>query len=327
MALNIILLIIGILLIVFGAEFLTQGASGIARRFKIPEIIIGLTIVAFGTSAPELAVSIVSSMESNGGIAVGNVIGSNIFNILMILGLCAVIRPVPVNRNSVRFDIPIAITAAALLIVLLSDNWFGNSSTLSRSDALILFICGLLFLYYTFQMSKRSRQNQEEEEHQSEIKEKHWAINTLLIIGGLVALVYGGTLFVDHSSALATALGVSDTLIGLTLVAWGTSMPELATSVVATIRGRDGISFGNLVGSNIFNIFFVLGISGLVNPLENLEFTQLDLWMQFIAMMITYLFVLFFGKRVIKRWEGSIMLLVFVLYTGYIIYKEVALSL
>lgn len=314
MWLEILLVIIGLALIVFGANFLTDGAAALAKRFKIPQLIIGLTIVAFGTSAPELTVSTISSLGGNGGIAVGNVIGSNISNLLLILGITAVIFPIPVHRNSIRFDIPIAIFAATVLLILLSDPALdGTPSTISRVEALILILFGLLFLSYSVFMGMRS------EEDETPAKIQHWAMSALFIVGGLVGLVFGGNLFVENASLIAKRLGVSDTLIGLTLVAWGTSAPEIATSVVASLKKNTGIAVGNVIGSNIFNIFFVLGIAGTVNPLENLQFTTLDVWMQLLATLIAFSVALFWGKREIKRAEGILMLGVFIVYNAFLI--------
>ncbi|MBR8768830.1 calcium/sodium antiporter [Porphyromonas levii] len=320
MWLEIALVVVGLALILAGANFLTDGAAAIARRFKIPQLIIGLTIVAFGTSAPELSVSVLSSIGGNGGIAVGNVIGSNIFNILLTLGLCAVVYPIPVQRNSIRFDIPISILAATVMMIFVSDPALdGAPSSISRAEALILILFGLLFLGYTMYMG---RQNREETEVPAE-REKHWALNVLLIIVGLAGLIYGGGLFVDNASLIAKKLGVSDTLIGLTLVAWGTSAPELATSVVAALKKNTGIAVGNVIGSNIFNIFFVLGISGVVHPLQHLQFTTLDIWMQLIATIMAFAMALFWGKREIKRPEGLIMLLLFIAYNAVLITNSI----
>ncbi|MDO5017526.1 MAG: calcium/sodium antiporter [Porphyromonas sp.] len=319
MWLEILLVLVGIALIVFGANILTDGASAIAERFRIPQIIIGLTIVAFGTSAPELSVSVISSMEGNGGIAVGNVIGSNIFNILAILGVTALIYPVPVERNTLRFDIPIAVLAAVMLLLMLSDPALdGTASSITRVEALILVIMGLLFLAYTFVMGKKGAADAVEVD-EPEKKLQHWAVSIAFIIGGLAGLVYGGRLFVDNAAAIAGRLGVSDTLIGLTLVSWGTSMPELATSAIAAMKKNTGIAVGNVVGSNLFNIFFVLGIAGTINPLKSLQFTAVDLWMQLLAVIIALATVMFWGNREIKRGEGAIMLLVFVAYNAFLI--------
>lgn len=321
MWIEIVLVIVGVVLIVAGANFLTDGASAIAKRLHIPQIIIGLTIVAFGTSAPELVVSVIGSIEGSGGIAVGNVIGSNIFNVLCVLGACALVHPVPVKLNTLRFDLPIALVASILLMLVLSDMALdGMPSLVSRSEALTLILFGLLFLLYTIVVGKQGGDASETEE---EGRTMHWLLAVVYLVGGLAGLVYGGQLFVGNATKIASSLGVSETLIGLTLVAWGTSFPELATSVVAAMKGNTDIAVGNVIGSNLFNIFFVLGIAGTVRPLSNLQFTSLDIWMQLLAMVIALGVALFWGKREIKRAEGGMMLLVFILYNAWIIFNAV----
>ncbi|WP_051052313.1 calcium/sodium antiporter [Porphyromonas somerae] len=321
MWIEIVLVIVGVALIVAGANFMTDGASAIAKRLHIPQIIIGLTIVAFGTSAPELVVSVIGSIDGSGGIAVGNVIGSNIFNVLCVLGACALVHPVPVKLNTLRFDLPIALVASILLMLVLSDMPLdGMPSLVSRSEALTLLLFGLLFLLYTIVVGKQGDDASETEE---EGRNMHWLLAVVYLIGGLAGLVYGGQLFVGNATKIASSLGVSETLIGLTLVAWGTSFPELATSVVAAMKGNTDIAVGNVIGSNLFNIFFVLGISGTVRPLSNLQFISLDIWMQLLAMVIALGVALFWGKREIKRAEGGVMLLVFILYNVWIIFNAV----
>lgn len=321
MWIEIVLVIVGVALIVAGANFLTDGASAIAKRLHIPQIIIGLTIVAFGTSAPELVVSVIGSIEGSGGIAVGNVIGSNIFNVLCVLGACALVHPVPVKLNTLRFDLPIALVASILLMLVLSDMPLdGMPSLVSRSEAMTLLLFGLLFLLYTIVVGKQGSDASETEE---EGRTMHWLLAVVYLVGGLAGLVYGGQLFVGNATKIASSLGVSETLIGLTLVAWGTSFPELATSVVAAMKGNTDIAVGNVIGSNLFNIFFVLGIAGTVRPLSNLQFTSLDIWMQLLAMVIALGVALFWGKREIKRAEGGLMLLVFILYNAWIIFNAV----
>lgn len=322
MWIEIVLVIVGVALIVAGANFMTDGASAIAKRLHIPQIIIGLTIVAFGTSAPELVVSVIGSIEGSGGIAVGNVIGSNIFNVLCVLGACALVHPVPVKLNTLRFDLPIALVASILLMLVLSDMPLdGMPSLVSRSEALTLLLFGLLFLLYTIVVGKQGDDDSETEEEEG--RNMHWLLAVVYLIGGLAGLVYGGQLFVGNATKIASSLGVSETLIGLTLVAWGTSFPELATSVVAAMKGNTDIAVGNVIGSNLFNIFFVLGIAGTVRPLSNLQFTSLDIWMQLLAMVIALGVALFWGKREIKRAEGGVMLLVFILYNVWIIFNAV----
>lgn len=321
MWIEIVLVIVGVALIVAGANFMTDGASAIAKRLHIPQIIIGLTIVAFGTSAPELVVSVIGSIEGSGGIAVGNVIGSNIFNVLCVLGACALVHPVPVKLNTLRFDLPIALVASILLMLVLSDMPLdGMPSLVSRSEALTLLLFGLLFLLYTIVVGKQGDDDSETEEEE---RNMHWLLAVVYLVGGLAGLVYGGQLFVGNATKIASSLGVSETLIGLTLVAWGTSFPELATSVVAAMKGNTDIAVGNVIGSNLFNIFFVLGIAGTVRPLSNLQFTSLDIWMQLLAMVIALGVALFWGKREIKRAEGGGMLLVFILYNVWIIFNAV----
>lgn len=322
MILQIVLIILGMALVVVGANFLTDGAAAVATRFKISQLVIGLTVVAFGTSTPELTVSVFGSLANNGGIAVGNVIGSNIFNSLAILGLSALIAPIAVERNLTRFDIPFSILAAIMLTLVISDNIFdGAPSAISRSEAITLLIFGCLFLTYVVYIAKQGSKKpvHSNDPIVEEIKQRKLLINILYILLGLGALVFGGKLFVKNSSEIASALGVSDTLIGLTLVSWGTSLPELATSMVAAAKKNSGIAVGNVVGSNIFNIFFVLGIAGTVNPLRNLQFTSLDVFMQLFTSIVIFTVAIFFGQKKITRAEGAGMLLLFFAYSYYII--------
>lgn len=322
MILQIVLIFLGVVLIVAGAHFLTEGASGVATRFRIPQLVIGLTVVAFGTSTPELTVSVLGSLAHNGGIAVGNVIGSNIFNGLAILGITALITPLAVERNLNRFDIPISIFAAIALALVISDRWIdGMPSTIYRSEAILLVIFGLIFLSYTVYIGRQGAR----EQTINNINNKEYptgrrtVVDVLFTLLGLGALVFGGNLFVNNASLIASTLGVSDTLIGLTLVSWGTSLPELATSVVAALKRNASIAVGNVVGSNIFNVFFVLGISGVVNPLTNLQFTELDVIMQLLTSIVIFAVALYFGQRKITRAEGTGMLTLFVIYNIYII--------
>lgn len=322
MILQIVLIFLGVVLIVAGAHFLTEGASGVATRFRIPQLVIGLTVVAFGTSTPELTVSVLGSLAHNGGIAVGNVIGSNIFNGLAILGITALITPLAVERNLNRFDIPISIFAAIALALVISDRWIdGMPSTIYRSEAILLVIFGLIFLSYTVYIGRQGAR----EQTINNINNKEYptgrrtVVDVLFTLLGLGALVFGGNLFVNNASLIASILGVSDTLIGLTLVSWGTSLPELATSVVAALKKNASIAVGNVVGSNIFNVFFVLGISGVVNPLTNLQFTELDVIMQLLTSIVIFAVALYFGQRKITRAEGAGMLTLFVIYNIYII--------
>lgn len=325
MLIQILIIIAGIVMILSGANWLTDGAAALATRLRIPQLIIGLTIVAFGTSAPELTVSVFGSLRGDGGIAVGNVIGSNIFNVFAILGISAMIAPLTVDQNSRRFDIPIAIFASLLLVTVLLDPLLdGTVSGVSRTEAIILVLMGLLFILYNIAMAKRSIRMRKEEEHQAQMVEDPIETKSILriiidIVVGLGILIWGSDLFVTNAASLATSLGVSEALVGLTIVSWGTSAPELATSIVAAIKKDSGIAVGNIIGSNIFNIFFVLGIAGVVHPLDGLEFTYLDLFMQLFGTLLLLAFTIWIGKNKITRIEGTVFTVLFLAYTIFII--------
>lgn len=325
MWIQILLVIVSVFVILFGANFLTDGAAALAARLRIPQLIIGLTIVAFGTSAPELTVSVLGAIRGDAGISVGNVIGSNILNIFAVLGISAMINPLDVDRNSRRFDIPIALFASFLLVIILLDPVLdGRPSDVTRVESIVLVTMGLLFILYNIAMAKRSIRLKETDESQAKVVEKPiaqkpiWLI-VVSIVGGLALLVWGSDLFVSNAAGLAVSFGVSETLIGLTIVSWGTSAPELATSIVAAIKKNSGIAVGNILGSNIFNVFFVLGITGTVRPLGGLEFTYLDLFMQFLGALLLLVFTLWINKQKLTRLEGTILSVLFVAYTIYII--------
>lgn len=320
--LDLVFLVGGLILILFGANWLTDGASSVAKRFRIPPIVIGLTIVAFGTSAPELAVSVSSALQGSADMAIGNVVGSNIFNSLLIIGCTAVVTPIIVSEGTIKVEIPLAILASVVLVILASDVLLAGATndSLSRADGLILLAFFIIFLSYTFYVAKKggseSLDSQAEEIHvMSSLK------SALFIIGGLGALVFGGKIFVEGASEIARGLGVSESVIGLTLVAGGTSLPELATSVVASLKKNPEIAIGNVVGSNLFNIFFVLGASATITPLNIKGITQFDLLTLVISSILLFLVSLCFGKRVIKRSEGILFILLYIGYVSYLIYS------
>ncbi|MDO4695392.1 calcium/sodium antiporter [Porphyromonas sp.] len=319
MLLHILFVIIGSALIIAGANFLTDGASALATRFKISQIVIGLTVVAFGTSAPELTVSVLSGLSGNGGMAVGNVIGSNIFNILAILGLTALIAPLPIGKSSRNIEIPMAILTALVLLFVIGDIFIDGKDVaeLTRSEGATLLTFGLLFLLYTIYMGTKGKNDAKEEQQPAKLM-KVW-LSIIYIVGGLAGLVFGGRLFVDSASEIARTLGVSETLIGLTLVSWGTSMPELATSIVAAFKKNADIAIGNVVGSNIFNIFLVLGCTGLVHNQTGLAFTFVDLFAQLLAPVLLFVFARFLSIGTLSRSEGAVLFAVFVAYNWYII--------
>nr|WP_320057019.1 calcium/sodium antiporter [uncultured Bacteroides sp.] len=317
---NILLLIGGLLLILLGASGLTDGAASIAKRFKIPSIVIGLTIVAFGTSTPELAVSVSSALKGSADIAIGNVVGSNIFNTLMIVGCTALFAPIVITRSTLRKEIPLCILSSIVLLICANDVFFDKSedNILSITDGLIMLCFFIIFLGYTFAIVSNNRTESSNEEE--EIKQMPIFKSTLYIIGGLCALIFGGQWFVEGASGIARGLGVSESIIGLTLVAGGTSLPELATSIVAALKKNPEIAIGNVIGSNLFNIFFVLGCSATITPLHLSGITNFDLLTLVASGILLWLFGLFFAKRTITRIEGSILILCYIAYTATLIY-------
>lgn len=308
-----LILVLGLGLVVFGANIMVDGSASLAKSYQIPNIVIGLTVVAFGTSSPELAISAYSAYTGNSEIAVGNVVGSNIFNILFILGVTAVIYPLTILRNTVLKEIPLSLLAAIVLYVMLNDTDFGSGTNMiSFGDSLLLLSFMAIFMYYLVNLAQTSN-----EDENLEIAKMSRFKSLLYIIGGLVLLVVGGKLFVDSAVNLATDFGMSQAVIGLTIVAAGTSLPELATSVVAALKKNSDIAVGNIVGSNIFNIFFILGLSGLIAPLPQGNISNLDLYACIGASIVLLLSGYAIGKHKITKAEGFIFLILYVFYIGY----------
>lgn len=307
-----LLLIIGFILLVKGADFLVEGASSIARKVKVSDLVIGLTIVAFGTSAPELFVNIVSSIKGNAGIAVGNILGSNIANILLVLGICAIIAPLKVGKGTVWKEIPFCLLAALLLGVLANDFLIDKKtfSELSKSDGLTFLAFFIIFMSYTFSIAKQTGIAGELPEKQFNIRKA-----IFLVIVGLFGLSFGGKLIVDNAMKIALRFGMSETLIGLTIVAIGTTLPEVATSVVAVYKGKVELAVGNIVGSNIFNIFLVLGVSAVIKPLPFNVTENFSVILMILASFFLFLAMFVGRKRVLDRWVGVIFV---ILYLGYI---------
>ena len=307
---DILFLVGGLLLILLGANGLTDGAASVAKRFHIPSIVIGLTIVAFGTSAPELTVSISSALKGSADIAIGNVVGSNTFNTLMIVGCTALFAPIAITRNTLKREIPLCILSSIALLICANDVFLNSSgeNILSITDGLLLLCFFAIFLSYTFAIAKRDGSMKEPLQEEDEIRLLPAWKSTLYILGGLAGLIIGGNFFVDGASGIARGLGVSESIIGLTLVAGGTSLPELATSIVAALKKNPEIAIGNVIGSNLFNIFFVLGCSASITPLRLTGITNFDLWVLVGASLLLWLFGIFFGKRIITRLEGSILI-------------------
>ena len=322
---DILLLVGGLLLILLGANGLTDGAASVAKRFRIPSIVIGLTIVAFGTSAPELTVSISSALKGSADIAIGNVVGSNIFNTLMIVGCTALFAPIVITRNTLKREIPLCILSSVALLICANDVFLDGSeeNMLGIADGLLLLCFFAIFLSYTFAIAKRDGDttNPEKEPLQEEDEIRLLPVwkSALYILGGLAGLIIGGNFFVDGAGGIARGLGVSESVIGLTLVAGGSSLPELATSIVAALKKNPEIAIGNAIGSNLFNIFFVLGCSASITPMRLTGITNLDLWVLVGAGILLWLFGLFFGKRTITRIEGSILMLCYAAYMAVLI--------
>lgn len=317
---DILLLIGGLLLILLGANGLTDGAASIAKRFHIPSIVIGLTIVAFGTSAPELTVSVSSALKGSADIAIGNVVGSNIFNTLMIVGCTALVAPIVITGNTLRKEIPLCILSSIILLICANDVFLNHAdrNILNTTDGLILLCFFVIFLGYTFAIASNSGGAG----HEEEIKQLPMWRSILYIVGGLAGLIYGGQWFVEGASNIARSMGISESIIGLTLVAGGTSLPELATSIVAALKKNPEIAIGNVIGSNLFNIFFVLGCSATITPLSLNGITNFDLLTLVGSGILLWLFGLFFAKRTITRIEGSILVLCYIAYTTVLIWQS-----
>nr|WP_308535370.1 calcium/sodium antiporter [uncultured Prevotella sp.] len=316
MFLNLLIILVGIVLVLWGADRLTDGAVGIAERMHIPEIVVGLTIVAVGTSMPEFCVSLVSAIKDTPDLAVGNVVGSNIFNALLIVGVAALSAPMTILKTTVGKDIPFALVASVILMMMCFDGEIG------RWDAAVLFVLFLIFMFMTLRGAqvKKSEMEHDSEQMQSERKTKvamSPLVSVVWMIVGLAALIGGSNLFVEGATKAAASLGVSQAVIGLTIVAGGTSLPELATSVVSARKGNSGIAIGNALGSNVFNILAVLGMTGLVAPMHIQGITLTDLSMMVVSMILIWFFS--FTKYTIERWEGFVLTAVFIGYMTFLV--------
>ena len=313
-------LVLGLILILVGANFLIDGASSVARKFGIPEFVVGLTIVGIGTSTPEMVVSVISALQGKADIAVGNVIGSNIANILLILGIVSIISPVALTKSNIRKDIPTLLLATLLLILLGLDSVFygKTENIISRIDGLILFAGFIIFLIYSFtQKADEDAEDSKESEDDKKQKQLNIYLSIFFILGGFAGLIYGGQLFVGAGSDLASHLGASDAFIGITIMAIGTSLPELAASATAAIKKRGQMALGNIVGSNIANIFMILGGSAIITPLTLQNITLVDIIVTVAAAILMYISALTFKKMETDRWDGSIFVLC---YIGYIVW-------
>jgi len=315
-----LLLLIGFALLIKGADFFVEGASKIAQALHVSPLLIGLTIVAFGTSSPEATVSIVAALEENAGVAIGNVVGSNIFNITFVVGLTALLSPLKVESETIRKEIPFTLLASTALLILISDISLQSLSAnfITRGDGYIFLLFFAIFLYYIFEVARHSRDRMKEEN--TTVEKPPWGKNIFFTIGGLAAIILGGDLTVNSATEIAYSFGMSETLVGLTIVAVGTSLPELITSITAAIKKQSEIALGNIVGSNIFNILFVLGAASVISPLAVDPKIVVDV----VLMIILTVVLLIFSRSNsrIGKIEGVILAVAYIIYMIYIILRN-----
>ena len=306
MLLEVIFIVVGVAMVLVGADRLTEGASALARRMNVPEIIIGLTIVAAGTSAPELFVSLVSALKGTPDMAVGNVVGSNTMNAMLIVGCAAMVAPMTISRSTVKKDIPFSVGASVLLMLLALNNFLG------RWDGIVLLAGFAIFMTYTLMQAKKGQA----EPVTGSKRQNPW-MSALWVLAGLAMLVVGSNLFVDSASTVAAALGISEGVIGLTVVAGGTSLPELATSVVAARKGQSAIAIGNVIGSNVFNILMILGLTATISPLQIEGITTIDMAVMLVSVALVWFFS--FTKFTVERWEGALLVIGYLVYLWWLI--------
>ena len=302
-----LLLVLSLVLIIVGAMLLTDGSVALAKRLRVPEFIVGLTVVAVGTSMPELTVSLISSFEGGGDMAIGNVVGSNIFNVLMILGVCAVVAPILFSKSNIRRDIPLAVVTSVMLVVVTLIN-----ENITRLEGLILLVGYVALMWYTIRAEKRAMAATPTEEAQGSVMPV-WCIPVWIILG-LAGLVFGGDMFVDSASDIAREWGVSEATIAITLVAGGTSLPELASSIVSIMRGSPSLALGNVLGSCVANILLILGVCSTVNPLTMGDVAMSDIYVALGAVCLLMLSALIIGRDKLTRGEGLFFIIAYVVY-------------
>lgn len=318
MFVEILLLIIGFVILIYSAERLVEGASSLAVKLGVSAFVIGLTVVAFGTSMPEMFVNLLAAMRGNTELAIGNIVGSNTINIFLVVGIAAIVRPINVQSLTIKLEIPFSFLAAVILFILANDVLIDGKevSILSRTEGMVLLTFLALFLYYTYFSTKSGKYAPI-----SSVKERKWVIASLMIIFGIGGLYLGGRLIVDSASTIARSLGVPDSIIGLTVVALGTSLPELVTSAVAAYKGNADIAIGNVLGSNIFNIFMVLGVSSLISPLPLYPHANIDIMVTCLASLLLFTFALIGPGQKIDRREGIILVSIYLVYLAYLAYS------
>lgn len=324
MWIDIFWLVAGLALILYGANLLTDGASAVAKRMGVSDLIIGLTVVAFGTSTPELVISVMAATGGNASLAVGNAVGSNIFNILAILGVTALVSPIAIKKSVMSNEIPMLLLSSLILVIMGYSSLLDGTATdtITRTEGIFLLIFFLLFMRYTFASARRHKTeigNDPSEADGKRLAKMPVLKSIVFIAAGLAGLIFGGDKFVDGATGIARLMGVSDAIIGLTIVSIGTSLPELATSVVAALKKENGLAIGNVIGSNIFNVLFVLGSAATVKPLQFGDVTHTDLWVLMGASLLFWICGWFFRRHLITRAEGALMLACYISYMVYLV--------
>lgn len=313
--------LIGLLAIIKGADWMTDGASAVARRFGISTLVIGMTIVAIGSSAPEFVVSAMSALKGNTEMAIGNVVGSNIFNILSIMGATALVAPIAASKGNIRYDVPFVLLSSIAVAIACLDNFIGDGATctISRSEGMLMLCIFAIFISYTIAIAKKDSNNEATDEMESKPIMPVWK-SAIWIVGGLACLIIGGDMMVDGASGIATMMGVSQAIIALTIVSIGTSAPELAASMMAAKKGDTAMALGNIVGSVVFNVFFVLGTSAAICPLELGNISLVDIITLILASCLLWVFCK--HHHALVRWEGVVLILIQVIYYVFLIYNE-----
>ena len=312
------MIIAGFVALILGANWLVDGASALAKKYNVSDLIIGLTIVSFGTSAPELVVNSLASYNGYSDIILGNILGSNNFNLFITLGIAGLIYPMRVQKSTIWKEIPISFGAALLFYMMANNFFFSDNTAVLRIDGVVLLLCFVAFLFYVFKEMKAGKEPIEKIIYKPKSNFKIWT----LIILGLAALIIGGQLVVDNGVKLATLLGISEKIIGLTIIAVGTSLPELVTSVVAALKKNSGIAMGNIIGSNIFNILLILSVSSLIAPIEFHSYFNLDLYILLGGTLFLFLSMFVGKKNRLDRWQSAFLLIFYLVYSGYLVWLE-----
>ena len=319
---DILFLILGLVLVLGGANYLTDGASAVARRFGMSDLVIGMTVVALGSCTPDLVVSLTSTLQDKGAIAIGNIVGANIFDILLVVGLCAIIKPITIGKATLQKEFPMVILSSIVLAIMACDVLIDHSSTnfIDRSDGLILLCFFTIYCYVTYKIAK-SPDTSKTTAGNSKVSTKGIKIwlAAIMICGGLAGLVIGGNWFVSSASAIAHRAGMSQSLVALTIVAIGSSLPDLSTSVIAAIKGHSGIAIGNIVGSCVINVFFVIGVCSTIKPLDLGTINSIDFGVLILGSILIFIFGGIWQKRIINRYEGIALILGYVAYFSYLI--------